>query len=96
MCDAHCQGERKPLSVGAQGLVLHPQAVNQVALEPEHAAGIQTLLLGAGQAFSFSNWYYCPCFKITNEFFEYHFLLSCLDKSNNSINLEEEHCFTKD
>ena len=69
MCDAHCQGERKPLSVGAQGLVLHPQAVNQVALEPEHAAGIQTLLLGAGQAFSFSNWYYCPCFKITNEFF---------------------------
>ena len=39
--------------VGAQGLVFYPQAVNQVSLEPEHAAGTQTLLLGAGQTFSF-------------------------------------------
>ena len=42
-CVALIVREKGNLSwVGAQGLGLYPQAVNQVALEPEDAAGTQT------------------------------------------------------
>ena len=48
MCSSLSETKETSLRSGPRALVLDPQAVNQVALEPEDAGGMQNLLLGVG------------------------------------------------